>query len=53
MYPGEAAIPSDSLHDENYYANDNYRSDDPVSKHFVSPQRYWSAVVIGHDALWD
>ena len=28
--------PSNSLHNENYNANDNYRSHDPVSKHFAS-----------------
>ena len=43
----EPANPSNSPHDENYYANDNYRSDDPVSEHFASPQRCCSAVVIG------
>ena len=51
--PARGRHPSDSLNDENYYANDNYRSNDSVSKHFASPQKCCSAVVIGYDALWD
>jgi hypothetical protein len=44
-------MPSDSLHDENYYANDNYGSDNPVSKHF----RFSSmgiALVTRFKAVW-
>jgi hypothetical protein len=48
----EDAMPSDSLDDENYQANDNQRADDSVSKHFVSPQKYCYAISSGITLAW-
>jgi hypothetical protein len=42
---GELSNFSNSLHDENNDANDNDRSNDPVSEHFDSPNAFICAVI--------